>query len=182
MGQEPKDAGTPATESIEAWEDFITGTETAAPPAPAKDHGMRNTVIAVGLIIVTIAAIAALVNFGKDPAGSPASSTSYTTATHTVVYEADGGQAPGIRTGSFTLRSDDGGTVQGETNLPMKNKAGGTGLTFTGFGSGDFVYLSVQNEDAAGSVTCRIVVDGITISENTSVGAYKIASCSSRVP
>jgi hypothetical protein len=42
----------------------------------------------------------------------------------------------------------------------MKSQTGDTGLTFTSFHTGDFVYLSVQNTDAAGSVTCRILVDG----------------------
>lgn len=102
--------------------------------------------------------------------------------THTVVYQADGSGARGVRSANYTLQSDDGGTRQGEINLPMTTKSGATGLTFTGFKSGDFVYLSIQNADAAGSVTCRIVVDGVTISENTSDGGYAIASCKGQVP
>jgi hypothetical protein len=98
---------------------------------------------------------------------------------HEVWYRADG---TGTAEASYTLRSDDGGTVQGDINLPLVNQKGETGLTFEGFKSGDFVYLSVQNTTAAGAVTCRIIVDGKEISHNTSSGGYKIASCSSRVP
>jgi hypothetical protein len=44
------------------------------------------------------------------------------------------------------------------------------------------VYLSVQNQNAAGSVTCRILLDGMVVSENTSTGGYVIATCQGRVP
>jgi hypothetical protein len=104
------------------------------------------------------------------------------TTTHVVVYEADESGAQGTRSATYTIQTDDGGTSQGETNLPMVNTAGGTGLTFTNFRTGDFVYLSVQNRDAAGSVTCRITVDGRVLSENTSTGGYVIATCQGRVP
>jgi hypothetical protein len=102
--------------------------------------------------------------------------------THTVVYQADGTGARGVRSANVTLHTDSGGTSQASINLPMKTRAGQTGLTFTNFHTGDFVYLSVQNTDAAGSVTCRILVDGVVLSENTSTGGYVIATCSGRVP
>lgn len=98
---------------------------------------------------------------------------------HKVWYRAEG---VGTEAASYTLRSDDGGTVQGDINLPLTNQQGETGLTFTGFMSGDSVYLSVQNAADSGSVTCRIFVDGTEISNNTSDGAYKIATCQGRVP
>jgi hypothetical protein len=101
------------------------------------------------------------------------------TTTRAVTYEADSAGARGIRSGSITIQTPNGSS-QAETNLPMKNQAGGTGLTYT-FSPGAFVYLSVQNQDAAGSVTCRITVDGVVISENTSTGGYTIATCQGRV-
>ena len=48
------------------------------------------------------------------------------------------------------------------------------------FGPGEFVYISAQNEGEYGSVTCRITVDGVVVSENTSSGAYGIATCEGR--
>lgn len=47
--------------------------------------------------------------------------------------------------------------------------------------SGTFAYISVQNENDAGSVRCRILVDGLIWRESVSEGAYKIATCSGRV-
>lgn len=99
--------------------------------------------------------------------------------THEVWYRADG---VGTKEASYTLQSEDGGTQQEDINLPLMNKRGETGLTFTGFKSGAFVYLSVQNSTGAGSVTCQIFVDGKELSSNTSTGGYKIASCQGQVP
>jgi hypothetical protein len=94
-------------------------------------------------------------------------------ATHTVVYTATADAAYGSgRTGMVTAQGPDG-TVQQTGLLPI------TG-TFT-FHSGDFVYLSVQNQQSVGSVTCRITVDGVVVSENTSSGGYTIATCQGRV-
>ena len=102
--------------------------------------------------------------------------------THTVVYEAEGPGSTVPRTASSTLRSDDGGTRQGDIDLPLRNQDGNTGLTFTGFSSGAFVYLSIQNGDEYGSVSCRITVDGEVISKNTSDGGAAIATCQGQVP
>jgi hypothetical protein len=43
---------------------------------------------------------------------------------------------------------------------------------------GAFLYLSAQNQNDYGAVTCEIWVDGIKWRESTSSGAYKIVSCS----
>lgn len=99
----------------------------------------------------------------------------------TVLYEAEGSGARGLRSATYTIQTPTG-TAQGAINLPMKTRDGDTGLTVPGFNTGDFVYLSVQNADAAGSVTCRITVDGVVISENTSTGGHIIASCKGVVP
>jgi hypothetical protein len=94
--------------------------------------------------------------------------------THTVLYEATADAAYGSgRTGMVTAQAP-GGTTQRTGLLPI------TGTYM--FHSGDFVYLSVQNQQPAGSVTCRITVDGTVVSENTSTGGYTIASCKGRVP
>lgn len=112
-------------------------------------------------------------------AGCASGATTTKATTHEVWYRADG---DGTTEASYTLQSDDGGTRQQDITLPLMNQKGETGLTFTGFKSGAFVYLSVQNSTAAGSVTCQIFVDGKEISSNTSTGGYKIASCQGRVP
>ena len=73
-----------------------------------------------------------------------------------------------------TAGTPGGGTSQRTGPLPI------TG-TFT-FKAGDHVYVSVQNQQGAGSVTCRITVDGLKVSENTSSGGYAIATCQGKVP
>lgn len=130
-----------------------------------------------GALVLIVGAALLTLHWPKSSAPDAAVSTS-----HTVLYEAEGAGARGLRSARITLQSADGGTQQSEINLPLKNRQGGTGITIPGFSTGAFVYLSVQNTDAAGSVTCRITVDGTVISENTSSGGYVIASCKGRVP
>jgi hypothetical protein len=93
-----------------------------------------------------------------------------------VLYEVEG-TASGA---SLTYATNDG-SAQGETALPLMNTKGTAGVGFTAT-SGQFLYLSAQNLGEAGTVTCRISVDGVTISENTSNGSYSIASCDGSAP
>jgi hypothetical protein len=105
--------------------------------------------------------------------------------TYTVIYEANG---EGSTSGSITLEAP-AGTQQNEVDLPLKSQAGDTGLSFP-MQTGAFVYLSVQNQNDSGSVTCRITIKSVTgslevsrvISENISTGGYVIATCQGRVP
>jgi hypothetical protein len=41
----------------------------------------------------------------------------------------------------------------------------------------DFGYISVQNDSDFGSVTCVLIRNGVVIVQNTSNGAYAIATC-----
>jgi hypothetical protein len=155
---------------------------TVTPPAKrSRLNQVVTGLIAVGLVGSAVG-IWYLTETPADEAPKTRTAPAAGLTSHTVIYEADGGTARGLRTVSYTIQTDSGGTSQGETNLPMKNRNGGTGLVFTGFRTGDFVYLSVQNKDAAGDVTCRIRVDGTVISENTSSGGYTIATCKGTVP
>lgn len=45
------------------------------------------------------------------------------------------------------------------------------------FAPGEFVYFSIQNSSDHGAISCKIAVDGTTISSNSSTGAYVIAQC-----
>lgn len=47
---------------------------------------------------------------------------------------------------------------------------------------GEFLSVSIQNDNDFGAVTCRIEVNSEVIAENTSDAAYGIASCSGQVP
>lgn len=46
---------------------------------------------------------------------------------------------------------------------------------------GDFAYISAQNGDDWGGVTCKILVDGVLWQQASSDGAYTIATCSGSV-
>jgi hypothetical protein len=81
------------------------------------------------------------------------------------------------------MRSESGGTIQKDVALPMGNPTTGElGLATQGFKRGAALYLSMQNMEAVGSVTCRIEVDGQVVDTATSSGAYKIATCVGTVP
>lgn len=97
-----------------------------------------------------------------------------------VVFFAEGEGTTGA---SVTMRSESGGTIQLDVSLPMRNEdTGEPGLPSDRFKRGDFLYISAQNKEETGSITCRIEVNGKVVDEATSSGAYKIASCQGKVP
>jgi len=73
------------------------------------------------------------------------------------------------------------GTQQADVGLPMMNDSGGQGVQFCSV-AGEFVYISVQNGNDSGSVTCKITVDGAELAEVRSSGAYVIATCDGSIP
>ncbi len=76
---------------------------------------------------------------------------------------------------SLTMERTDG-TEQITVRLPLESRDGTPGVAQCSR-AGDFLYISAQNQKAAGSVVCRIEADGNVISENRSSGAYVIAQC-----
>jgi hypothetical protein len=52
--------------------------------------------------------------------------------------------------------------------------------SFTGHG-GQFLYVSAQNQGATGTITCKIILDGVVVKSSESSGAYAIASCSGKI-
>jgi hypothetical protein len=98
-----------------------------------------------------------------------------------VRYEVYGGS----KVADITYQTASGSGQQDGVDVPM-GRTGATekGIAFT-FPSGGFAYISAQRDDSFGGgpdITCRIRVDGVTISENTARGGYSIATCSARVP
>lgn len=141
-------------------------------PYPPQKRTPLWTWVALGVIVAL--AISALI-WTWSPI-TPTGRVGGSSSTHTVVYQVEADTAYGSgRTGMVTIQTDDGGTSQGVVALPLAS-------TFTGFHSGDFAYVSVQNQQHAGSVACRITVDGTVLSENTSTGGYTIATCQGSVP
>lgn len=73
---------------------------------------------------------------------------------------------------SITYTNYDGGTSQYSlVYLPWD-------ITFYSMKSGDFVYISAQNNGEYGSVKAEIYVDGALFKTSSSYGAYVIASSS----
>ena len=73
---------------------------------------------------------------------------------------------------SYTIETSSGGTSQGYT---------GNGAFYEDWFVDDkFVYVSVQNQNSSGSVTCTIKRNGEVYQTTTSNGAYVIATCSGR--
>ena len=70
------------------------------------------------------------------------------------------------------------GTSQTFIEVPMRNTAGDLGVTFRGRGIPHFAYVSAQNDGETGTIACKITLNGVTIAENTSSGAYAVVSCS----
>lgn len=100
---------------------------------------------------------------------------------HTVRYEVTssngkaryGSVADGINA-NVTMTTPTG-NVQATPDVPMKRDTGDP-VEYE-FSSGEFVYISAQNNGYYGDITCSIIVDGVTISENTSSGQHAIATC-----
>lgn len=88
-----------------------------------------------------------------------------------VMYQVEGT----AQTASVTVKTPTG-TSQADIALPLRSKAGTIGLRFE-FPRGSFVYISAQQRSGGTQVTCRISVDGVSISENSSSGEFQIATC-----
>lgn len=150
-----------------------------SPPADASsaDHTSTTRRWAVPLAVVSAIVVAVVIGVvasgDSDPqdagsaGGIPAADT-----TVTVLYEVEGT----TDYADVTMETPTG-TSQISPDVPMVRKSDGqAGLEFD-FGSGAFVYLSAQNNRGYGTVTCRISVDGVTVSENSATGGYAIATC-----
>lgn len=89
--------------------------------------------------------------------------------TDTVIYKVTGHRAGDI---TYTNATGDISQVTNTTRLPWSYK-------FTSdAGAEDFMSVSAQNA-GSGSISCSISINGTVIKQNTSTGAYAIATCSS---
>ena len=89
--------------------------------------------------------------------------------TYTVVYDISG---VGTSRASLTYSDANGGTRQSSgVSLPH-------GISLRNVRRGDFLYISAQNDNASGSVTVEILVNGSSFKRSQSSGAYVIATAS----
>lgn len=130
---------------------------TAATPPRKGPHPFILILAGVGLACGIVFVLAQL-------GGAGAAST------YTVTYRALG---DGTFDGDLTYTNAEGGTEQQDAGLRWEK-------TYT-MRPGAFVYLSVQNKNDRGAVTCEIQVNGKVVKTSRSEGAYKIASCSGKL-
>ena len=77
------------------------------------------------------------------------------------------------RRASLTYQNDTGGTEQHTVSIPWSN-------SYFGFGLGDFVYVSAQNEGETGTLLCEIKSGGQVVYSGSASGAYSICTASGR--
>lgn len=127
-----------------------------------------------GVVLSALAGALLLVAVGMASGREDDEPAIYLPSTRSVLYEVEGS----VKYATVTMQTPTG-TRQEDPDVPMHTTDGETGLTFT-FPSGAFVYISAQKPGEYGTITCRITVDGVVISVNTSTADYGIASCSGR--
>lgn len=117
----------------------------------------------VGLILGGILIVVLLASSASCPGPS--------TTSYSVEYQVTGSAS----TVFVTYENENGGTSQiASAIVPWSH-------TFTA-NSGDFVYISAQNNGDSGSVTVTILEDGNVFKTSTSSGAYVIADASGMLP
>ncbi|MFP3986894.1 MmpS family transport accessory protein [Streptomyces sp. E11-3] len=86
----------------------------------------------------------------------------------------------GTAAGADLTWSDGSGQVAQATGktVPLTDRAGAPMSIDFKASRGASLYVSAQNTGATGTVSCRIVVDGETVAENTSSGGYATVPCS----
>jgi|SRR3990172_6512500 len=143
----------------------LTYSSTGTVPVlkPAQTTGMNWA----GILLVVILGVSGTFWCLSQLATISSPSTRYSApTTYRVIYKVTGTASRA----SLTYENAQGGTEQTVVSIPWQESMI--------VDSGDFLYLSAQNEGESGSVTCEIWVDGVKWKESTSRGAYVIASCS----
>ncbi|MEU4576564.1 hypothetical protein [Nonomuraea sp. NPDC023979] len=122
--------------------------------------------------VILAVALALASGCGGQPPAPPPSATPapIDTGPRTVVYRI-GGTA---HVGDITVQTASGVEQTADALLPAE-------VSYE-MPPGSFASVFVQNAAAEGSVSCEIVVDGTTVSRNSSEGEYVIASCDGTVP
>ena len=147
----------------------LPAVRPAATPKQAPQQSSVGAIVAVLLLLAVIAygiwyyqqnLTEKIMDEALGKTSSSESSTSFK-----VTYEITGT----AKSVSVTYSNAQGGTEQGDYDTPFSS-------TFT-FAPGGVAYISAQNLGQTGTVTCRIIVDGVVYKTSTSDGAFKIATC-----
>lgn len=145
-----------------------------------KSSGCLKALAVIGVIALGVFGMIVLVVFTATMLPSSASTGP---STHRVVYKVTTDRDSSVYPSCYgfdTTYEMPSGTAQksvsicdGAKSVVVDQRSGS---------SGDFVYLSVQNDKYAARIGCEIHIDGKLIHRTYSQGQYVIASCSGSVP
>lgn len=163
---------------------LIEGTITANRMGnrPVSTRSALPWIIVAGLAVLLIGAGALLPDSQEDDtprsSGLSRSSNSSRTSTSTrrqVIYQVS--TSSRSHPISLTYENQSGNSEQLDTTT--RNGEWTKSLRLE---PGDFMYVSVQNDQDSGTVECKILVDGRVVERAKSSGSYVIATCSGSVP
>ncbi len=160
----------PATSAVDPAPEATSASESESPiyPVYQQGGGLPGWVRVVGLLLAFLAIVVALQLWRSGnlnrlfSGGSPTSAAS---STKLAVYSVEGSGSAGLVTYTTPTGMEQVSAAAPWTRSLVVQR--GTPLS-----------ISAQNGGEYGSVTCRITVDGLTVSTNTSTADYGTASCS----
>jgi hypothetical protein len=129
-----------------------------AHPNPPKRRRKWPWIAAAALLAIIVIAAMSSGDSGSPGAGGD---------TAQVVYEVDGAD----QAGNISYAADGTGSIAQDNNVPLPWRKEIT--VQRGFA---IVTLTAQNA-GAGTITCRIIVDGQVVRELSSQGEYAVVSC-----
>lgn len=156
--------------------------EAKTPVQPPYKPDKKSSMLPILLVLAVLLALLGYLFFTRLPPPTTTTSDSITGGEggvivritprpeRTIVYHVTGLAKSAI----VTYTNEQGGTEQQTVPLPWKR--------IYYMLPGEFAYISAQNQSDKGSVTCSIELDGTTVKESTSSGAYVIATCSGKIP
>ena len=142
-----------------------------------KSNGCIKTLAVIGAIALVVVAIFVVAVMGATRSIRSGGNLS---ASRQVVYKITTNRDWGTCYGFDTTYEMPSGTSQKSVSL-CDGKTSGV-VDQRSAARGDFVYLSVQNDEQLAKIGCEIYVDGRLLFHTQSEGQYVIASCSGTVP
>lgn len=145
--------------------------------APKKSNGCMIFFAVIGVITVAIVGLFVIAILAAS--GTPTSASTVSRG-HEVIYKITTDRDWGNCYGFDVTYEMTSGTAQksvsicdGDTSTIVDQRRGH---------SGDFVYISVQNDEQSARISCEIYIDGKLVHKTYSDGQYVIASCSGSIP
>lgn len=150
-------------------------------PVVAKKGNDFGCVVGVLLVLFCIGAIGvvSMAGISGGVTGSGASYAGSSSSIHRVVYKVTTNRNWGSCYWFDTTYEMQSGTAQ--KSVSICDSATTTVVDQRTGSAGDFVYLSVQNDEQAARISCQIYIDGKVVYQTWSNGQYVIASCSGSI-